>query len=266
MPQEDLKDKMLKSLEENGVDVSILKSIPGFFINEDKKIDFVCIKDSIGIPIRNIKREITGIQVRSMINIANKYIWFSSSSYDGASLELPIEFVCPEEDFLKTLFVTEGHFKAYSIAKRFKCPSLSIAGVSSWEHLIPDIKILIEANLVENIYITFDADMCENINVLKATNLFASKLQELFNNINIKIIIWDKKYGKGIDDVIFNKNEEKFIKNDTNKFIENSKKIIDFISEKFNKEMKNMNEKERLHYRKCIKATTNECFKRLFLK
>ncbi|MCC0672201.1 MULTISPECIES: CHC2 zinc finger domain-containing protein [unclassified Clostridioides] len=207
----------LADLEKNNIKLSTLNNIPGFFYNEkNNRYDFTTIKGGgIAIPIRNEFKQIVGIQIRKNMvnNHESRYIWFSSAFAQekegykfGTSAGVSIDVIYPKELKVKTIFITEGHFKAKKIAKEYNSIAISIQGVCAWGNIVEVIKniqkIYSEVNL-PYIYIAFDADMGYNLAVYKQALKLGEALREIENK-KIFYVLWDSDFGKGIDDLIDN--------------------------------------------------------------
>lgn len=204
---------------------------PGFFINENKEISFLNQK-GIGIPIRNYRGQIIGIQVRRDVEVPGKsrYYWFSSAFAHGTKNEVkggtssgsPLDVVFPDEinyiDEISnykcsaSLFFTEGHFKADSIAKKYKSVAVSVQGVGNWKN---DILNTIDGiqkryrNSIKHIYVAFDADLVYNVQVFKQALKMTLFLQKYYKDkYTYKFVLWDIDRGKGIDDVINSGNNQ----------------------------------------------------------
>lgn len=200
-----------------GYDEEILKEVPGFYwVDKIGGMTFVGHK-GLGIPVRNEKNQIVGIQIRrdEVEKGETRYIWFSSSfanQKDGMSYGTgsgsPIHISYPENNRKKEdLFITEGIFKSEKLAKHFEAIAVSIQGVQSWKGKIePFIDFLEEEKNqpIFRIHIFYDADVSENVHVYLAFREMYYSLKELFPNIDFYYYWWEKEYGKGIDDLILN--------------------------------------------------------------
>jgi len=88
-------------------------------------------------------------------------------------------------------------------------------GVSNWKEIkneVNNVFYYIDFYSKENtcIWICYDGDILNNKGVYQS----AVNLQKDLESSNIKtlFVLWDKKYGKGIDDVLINGNKNKLIK------------------------------------------------------
>lgn len=191
-PTRYIRKTFFKLLSEEGYNISVLKKVPGFYYDTEKKEYTFAGSKSIGIPIKNEFGQIVAIQ-RRFDNVKegeNRYRWFSSSfSEYGCSPGAPMEFILPKEIKNKTLFVTEGHFKGYKLANTFGSPVLSIPGVQSWRKavdkinlLLKNLKTLIPNCHIEYIYVAFDSDMSSNLGVLGTSVALGNALYQSIVN------------------------------------------------------------------------------------
>lgn len=168
----------LKELMKEGLDTDVLKKVPGFYYN--RKSDsyvFSKLKDTtgFGIPILNVDGKVVGIQIRT--DDDGRYQWFSSvfvnsvkvKNYtDGTSPGTPVSVFYPETINCRTIFITEGHFKAKKITETFDAISISVQGVNNWKDIPNVIHTLKERyGYLQNIMIAFDADMARKETVLQ---------------------------------------------------------------------------------------------------
>lgn len=168
----------LKELMKEGLDIDVLKHIPGFYYDIKKDTyTFSKLKDTtgIGIPILNADKKVIGIQIRT--DDDGRYQWFSSSFtnipkvknfINGSSPGTPISVFYPYEIKCRTLFITEGHFKAKKITKEFGAISISVQGVNNWREIPETLNVLkTKYPYLEYIMIAFDADMARKESVLQ---------------------------------------------------------------------------------------------------
>lgn len=167
----------------------------------------------IGIPIRNADGKIVAIQVRrdKKDDHFGRYVFFSSSyaaekegdEINGASPGSPVDVVYPLSDPTQTLYITEGKFKALALARCFRGVSISVQGVTTWKNIKSEISKLKAS--VSKVAIVYDADSLSNPAVFTQLCALAEYCkQEL--ELEVHIVIWDEKYGVGIDDVFINRN------------------------------------------------------------
>ena len=187
------------------------ESVPGFYLRKgdtDATFNFI---DSIMIPIKTIDNLILGLQMRKFADDAgSRYVWFSSSSfcapdyvYDGKSPGTPLGFVDEVKRNNKTLFITEGMFKAIAINKCYGCPVISVQGVGNFKGIEDTIsKVLEKYPSISRILIAYDADFIGNVNVASHAVRLYKTMHDAFPALTYQYVMWDEKYGKGFDDMI----------------------------------------------------------------
>lgn len=216
-PTRKAKRKILSRLRKRGFDETILVGVPGFYREIKKnKMTFSVIK-GIGIPIYNGNRKIIGIQIRrdEVKEGQSRYVWFSSAFADmcddldsGTAQGAPVDVCIPDEMKTATMFLTEGHFKADVLRKRFNSVSMSVQGIGNWQYIDQDIKTILQKfNSIKYIYVAFDADMSHNINVGLQAIKMTSFIKRTFPELKIGFMLWDEEKGKGIDDLLENVND-----------------------------------------------------------
>ena len=219
---------VIKNLKENRMAANILSTIPGFFWNKkSKRWEFMYV-DGIGIAIRDIDGNIIRLQVRRR-NVTEKkqrYIWFSSSfvlrdetnTYEmGTGSGSPIDIIKPLKQKYPIIAVTEGKFKGIALSK-LNLLTLSMQGTANWRAIKPEIEKILNTYSVEypkekaQIWLCYDSDFQESgkKEVLKSLKSIKRDLESL--GLKILFVVWNKKYGKGIDDVINSGNIDKLKK------------------------------------------------------
>lgn len=211
----------LKRITEAFDSTDVLGRIPGFY-KRVKEDNFTFMRYAgIGIPIFNEKGNIVGIQIRKDTDDGQRYTWFSSAfaindekkeNEKGTSSGSPVAVIYPNKIKYKTIFITEGFFKAAEIAKNFNCIVLSVQGVSTWKPIKAIIDNLFNVISIPNYEIkyvcpAFDADMCRNINVYMQLKKMTDSLKADRDFI-INYICWDMNLGKGIDDMLLDGHKE----------------------------------------------------------
>lgn len=177
-PKGTIMRSFLKTLIKEGIDVDVLKTIPGFYYdikNETYTFSRLKCTTGIGIPIVDVNKKIVGIQIRK--DDDGRYQWFSSSFTDNPKVKnfingtgpgTPLSVFYPNEIKCRTIFITEGHFKAKKICEEFGAISISVQGVNNWREIPETIKVLKTVYPYLNyIMIAFDADMCRKESVLQ---------------------------------------------------------------------------------------------------
>lgn len=211
---------------------TLLKGVPGFYFNKhtqqwsyatlERDGRFFAPK-GIGIPIQNANKKFTGIQIRKRFvgDGGNRYTWHTSKYFVGDDFDYgitpgtPVSVVFPKEIKRKTLFITEGHFKAKRLADTFDCIAISVQGVSNFKGIEKEIKTLIHHQQLtfNHILIAYDADLAGKKEVLRQSkNLIEHLKTELameLKQTNLLFVGWDIQFGKGIDDVIESGHQQK---------------------------------------------------------
>lgn len=213
-PMRSLRKKVQKLLLDNGIDPA---TIPGFFRYKDD--EFITWSRYVGIiiPIRNIDNKIVGLQVRkTKLTSENdsRYVWFSSAfavnkpneevKFDtiGRSPESPVGVVMAafEPNRVRTLFITEGFFKAIAIRKNLKSPSITIQGITNWKGIRKTIQKLREIYpKLNRVIFALDADLITNLNVSAQMTKIWKEIQ--MDGLSFFAMLWDVNNGKGIDDL-----------------------------------------------------------------
>lgn len=267
-----------KELLSEGFDLDVLKTIPGFFYEEKTdSYSFSKLKNTtgIGIPILNVDGKVVGIQIRT--DDDGRYQWFSSSFVnstkvkrfsDGTSPGTPVSVFYPKKIDCRTIFITEGHFKARKITKEFGAISISVQGVNNWKEIPKTVNLLKERyEYLDYIMITYDADMSRNELVLYPSLKLGLELtglqfnddqkRDLYNilrlgseyqdysdeitsisdflstyssKFHIYYCLWNEAFGKGIDDMLNAGHRNELKKMELNKFWKCACEYLDEIN------------------------------------
>lgn len=229
-----------------GYEEDILKEVPGFYwMNQLGGMTFVSHK-GIGIPIKNEREQIVGIQIRrDNADLGEKrYVWFSSSFANekegmtyGTGSGSPIHISYPKTNHHpEDLFITEGIFKSQQLAKFYQATCISVQGVQNWKGKIDQFIEYLEeekGQAVYRIHIYFDADVSENIHVYTAFRDMYESLKEQFPYIEFYYYWWNKDFGKGVDDLLLNRLSGEIRKIDCKKYVATYDKMIDDLQEKY---------------------------------
>lgn len=222
-----------------------LLGVPGFYKMEEKNTYTYMFKHGIGIPIMNEHHQIVGIQIRKdkAKKGEQRYIWFSSGFVneqegltEGTSSKSPLHFVYPyHKESSKILFITEGAFKAEYIAKTYDAYAISVQGIGNWNQTLIDLVRKFQENGVHSVFIAFDSDIAENINVYQAFHSLGEQLLNDLPQLRYYYSWWRMECGKGIDDVIQNKRKQFIHKIPMEQFIREYdnmlQEIMDFYGE-----------------------------------
>lgn len=233
-PDMSIMDALIIEMEKRNISLDLLKKIPGFYYSvSKKKWCFTVLRGTsgIGIPIKDFDGNIVAIQIRldEVSEKSKRYQWFSSSFANssgkeqskskniyGTSPGAPIAVVKPEKVKYKTIFITEGFFKARTIAKHYQSYAVSVQGVTNWKNIVETIDDMINKGVeVKCVYIAFDGDMCRKDTVMKPAIKMAFALTNLdypeeMENILDKIL---KSSNRSVKEKVgtFRKNNEEII-------------------------------------------------------
>lgn len=198
-----------KELTDLGIDGN---SVPGFFTPKKTKDVTFKRQDGIIIPIKTVFGTIEGLLIRLYDpKDGPRYIWFSSKNmttktclYDGKSPGTPLAFVDRIVKNKKSLFITEGMFKAIAINKCFGCPVFSVQGVGNFRGIEKHLEESMKKYPTERIIIAYDSDFIGNISVTANAIKLYQTLHQAFPDVKYDYALWDPSLGKGIDDLITN--------------------------------------------------------------
>lgn len=236
-PDMSIMPKLMEEMAKQNLGFHILKKIPGFYFSLVKnKWCFTVLKGTsgVGIPIKDFNNNIIGIQIRldKISEKARRYQWFSSSfanssgkentkskSVFGTSPGAPIAVVKPKKIKYKALFITEGFFKARTIAKHYGSYAVSVQGVTNWKNIVETINDIKKSGVKINcIYIAFDGDMCRKDTVIKPA-------------IKMALALTNLDFPENINDNIENilKSSNRSVKDKTGNYAEQNKEIIQYL-------------------------------------
>jgi hypothetical protein len=196
-----------------------LEGIPGFYFKDGRWVLHLTYP-GFYVPYRDEQGRIVGLQIRQDKDGQQKYRWLSSRDEErGTSSGAPLHFVNPETvRKTKEIFVTEGALKADIIGQLHNVGVMAMGGVNV---LKADILVAtIEKTFpdIEQVVLAFDMDWDTNEYVrealLKLLEALASE-----STLGVKAIIWDKKDGKGLDDVLWKANQTEVNVNDLTRYV-----------------------------------------------
>lgn len=209
-PKRTIKKSLNKALREYEIKP---ESVPGLYLRKGDSDASFNFYDAVVLPVRTVRGGIEGLQIRFFDpGTGPKYIWFSSERfcypdyvYDGKTPGTPIGFVDKDVENEKTLFITEGLFKAIAINKCYKCPVLTVQGVGNFSGIENELCYVREKYpQLRRVLIAYDADFIGNVNVTSHAVRLYRTLQTLHPELIYQYVSWDEKYGKGFDDLIAN--------------------------------------------------------------
>lgn len=167
----------------------------------------------------------------------SKYFWFASKDFSkGCSCGSPIDTNIPQTKRFNTCIVTEGKLKGEVILNTFNTPVISVQGVANWVGKIaPEVKLIEKKyGKLKRIFCAYDADLCFNPKIFsECDGLVKNELADFDGEI--KIAVWDYKFGKGLDDVILNGHKDKLLSVNFYLFKETYEKYMEHIRELYPK-------------------------------
>lgn len=192
-----------------------LDEVPGFYIDDKTGHRTMVHVSGLVIPVCDynghyksllIKNDRAKLDKRG--KLANKYVTVSSSGKTKGgrvyhTTHCPIVKGLPKEVCGTTARMTEGVLKADIATALGKYYCMGTQGLNLHE----DFEITLEALEVSLLLISFDQGEDDSFDMIRGKARMIKRVKEL--GIDFKVEIWDKKLGKGIDDVIKGGHEEK---------------------------------------------------------
>ena len=210
---------------------SNLLKVPGFMKISGKNGDYIVfktkmkdpkskkLKDIRGyyIPYMNYKGQLVGMQYRlseAIFDDKNKpirYFWFSSKDASSGS---PIDCIIPSKvNKDNVLLVGEGALKIKIASEKMNMLGVAQAGVTNYNALVTEIQMLEIQNRVKyDIVLALDMDKYTTSSefdgkviypILEAEQRTVDLLK--LTGHDVRILEWDEKLGKGIDDALLSK-------------------------------------------------------------
>lgn len=210
-------ESLIEKLSSLGYEKELLIGVPGFY----KKNGTIEMDDVVGLvwPVKNAYGQIEAIQVRKDVKLKHmtRYVWFTSSfatniemgQSGGSTPSQPLDVVYPKtKKIKKILMITEGKFKAITLAEHYELITISVQGVTNWAGIsekIKDIESIIGFEFT-TILTAFDADLSFKFQVFEQLQKMTNNIVENFPNKKVIYLHWDHNLGKGIDDLIISGN------------------------------------------------------------
>lgn len=188
----------------------LLIGVPGFFVNQYNQVTFINSKKAcLGIIVRDREKKISGIQLRIMDTLKvgeHRYRFMSSGFASGDSNSYghsgcacgyieDVLFPVGQRSWRKSIAVTEGRFKAVTLSK-LGFVAVNMHSISNWRPASDVASELAELYGADSIVLAYDQE--DN----PATVNSAYNLAQKLSFMPVKCLIWDKEYGKGVDDVV----------------------------------------------------------------
>jgi len=183
-----------------------LNGIPGFYKDENHNWTFVTYQGFF-IPVRNVKNQIQGLQVRlDKVEKGNKYRWFSSRHLDEGTRAKSWAHIAKGKKGL--LVITEGPLKADVASFLSDMTFIGVPGVNAINGIEETIFSL-PVELRKHIHVAYDMDLRENKQVSKARKKLVNVLKKHFPKSKIQTLEWPKDAGNAVDDLLLNKKKGK---------------------------------------------------------
>lgn len=192
-----------------------LDGVPGFYIDDRTGQRAQTKVSGILIPVCDMNGNISSILVRNdrakvgkSGKIENKYVAFSSAGFTKGN-KVRQTTHCPRVKGIAkdvcgaTARLTEGVLKADVATVLDDVYCYGMQGLN----IADDLAVIVTECEVQEILIALDAGEDESIDMMRAkANLikFCTKM-----GLDYKVEVWDKRYGKGIDDVLKNGHKDK---------------------------------------------------------
>lgn len=192
-----------------------LDNVPGFFVDDKTGHNNQSKVSGLLIPVRDYNGHIASLLCRNdkakigkSGKIENKYIAFSSAGKTKGNkvrqtTHCPIIKGAAIECDSTSIRITEGVLKADVATAIGDKYCIGMQGLNIQD----DLPVILNELEIQELVIAIDAGEDDNFDILRCK----AKLVKLCRDIGIdfKIEIWDIKCGKGIDDVLSNKNGDK---------------------------------------------------------
>lgn len=201
--------------------------VPGFFFqfsDENKTrghwLFHKPYMDCIGIPIRDEAGRITALQMRALSDRAQvKYFFVTSKRCGdntgfGSTPSTPCSVLYPKEITNPYVYIGEGIFKMFEVAKGEQSVAISVQGVNNTKDVPDMIREVLLSDMAKRkapalngkhtrmqVIIVYDADMYRNYRVLEASQNLVKGLKKAFPDVPASFLCWDLNLGKGFDDL-----------------------------------------------------------------
>ena len=224
-------DDLVKACAIKGYTVLDIAKVPGFYLDENKELKASNRLTGIGLKLRDHNGYIRALQMRRdwIGESDSRYIYISSASKGGNKAYTYSDVIIPNNP-IKTLFITEGKFKAEILSDTFNAITISIPGINSWENKLREaVEYVVKEYNIKHLYVIFDADTAYNLEVYKqCKRMLDTELKDM-DFKNRFIAYWDVEFGKGVDDLIITGHKEKLKKLPQNEYIEKYEELKDYI-------------------------------------
>ena len=189
--------QMAKTLADQGC---ALEGVPGFFLNKRGEWTYTIGGRGILMPVRNLRGQIQGIQIRLDDAAKGKCRWLSSGDMPvGRSCGMAAEtWVHVAGSPSRQILLTEGVMKADIVHALTGATVLAVPGVNSLKYL-PSLLELLKERGVRQVQTCFDMDFLSNPHVQQAYYRLLGMLSEA--ELSFGTLLWRPDY-KGLDDFV----------------------------------------------------------------
>jgi hypothetical protein len=207
LPKQGRKDIAEKVLEDSFVTASrekrekALLKVPGFVLRGEGEDQYLTIAGPSGLllPVHREDAHIVALKIRcDDPGDGPKYLYLSSTKDGGPGPGSPYHLsslfrgsACPDE-----IRIAEGELKADVAAAITGLPTIGIPGASVWRPAVAWAQLF----GIKAVRLAYDADAREKEHVAAALSACAGAVQEA--GMTLKLEVWDKADGKGIDDLL----------------------------------------------------------------
>lgn len=195
-----------------------LLGVPGFYTDDSGKIQLSGVS-GIAIPVRTPKGKIEAVKLRpdNPSNPTSKYVHLSSNPEpnkksgevkypSGTAAKVQVHFPFTNSKFHEgdDLRITEGELKADIATILSSTYTCSLPGVGLWREVIPHLEDLKPGKVI----VCYDSDKSNQVSTYSdqpfEVALHLSEFYTVLKELGYPVVIedWDKKLGKGIDDVL----------------------------------------------------------------
>ena len=191
-----------------------LEGVPGFYCDSETR-GWDCIHiGGIHIPVRDVEGNIKSLLIRDInaqekgVKHSGKYKAFSSAGKDKGTqvrqtTHCPVVKGLPRKVAGTSVRITEGVLKADVATALGDIYCLGMHGLNLQE----DLESVLIALEVSELIISLDAGEDKNTDMLRAKANLITLTKEM--GIDVQVEVWDRQYGKGIDDVLHDGHKDK---------------------------------------------------------
>lgn len=175
----------------------VIRKVPGFVFEKEGQAGLTLAGgDGMLIPVLDAQAHIVGLRIRpDDPGEGPKYYWLSSAKHGGPGPGAPVHVPKMIAMSSRTGRVTEGELKADVAVSLGSLPTVSIAGVNTWQELPAVLRTL----GWETVRMAFDMDAIKKKGVAKALDECSAAL--IGYGFALELELWPEAH-KGIDDAL----------------------------------------------------------------